>query len=97
MTAWDDASPVGKVSPGASPYGCLDMAGNVWEWTSSWYNPYPGNNVANPAYGEKYKVIRGGAEFNNRSFFRCAHRYYLPPDSKIVGYKVGFRCVKDEK
>ena len=97
MTAWDDASPIGKVSAGASPYGCLDMAGNVWEWTSSWYNPYPGNDFANPAYGEKYKVIRGGAEFNNRSFFRCAHRYYLPPDSKIVGYKVGFRCVKDEK
>jgi hypothetical protein len=97
MTAWDDASPIGKVPAGTSPYGCFDMAGNVWEWTSSWYKSYPGNDIDNSAYGEKYKVIRGGAEFNNRSFFRCAHRYYLPPDSKIVGYKVGFRCVKDEK
>lgn len=97
MTAWDDASPIGKVPAGTSPYGCFDMAGNVWEWTSSWYKPYPENDIDNSAYGEKYKVIRGGAEFNNRSFFRCAHRYYLPPDSKIGGYKVGFRCVQDEK
>jgi len=97
MTAWDDASPVGIVSAGISPYGCYDMAGNVWEWTSSWYKPYNGNDVTNLAYGEKYKVIRGGAEFNNRSFFRCAHRYYLLPNSTIGGYKVGFRCVQDDK
>jgi len=45
-------------------------------------------------YGEKYKVMRGGSNFNNHSFIRTSQRYYVLPE-KIAAYPVGFRCVKD--
>lgn len=78
---------------GKSPYGAYWMSGGAWEWTADWYQPYPGNNVDSPAYGEKYKVIRGAFRFADPSMQRCAHRYYLDPDMKQSGYPVGFRCV----
>ncbi len=78
---------------GKSPYGAYWMAGGAWEWTADWYQPYPGNPVKSPAYGEKYKVIRGASRFADPSMQRCAHRYYLDPNMKQSGYPVGFRCV----
>ena len=78
---------------GKSPYGAYWMAGGAWEWTADWYQPYPGNHVDSPSYGEKYKVIRGAFRFADPSMQRCAHRYYLDPDMKQSGYPVGFRCV----
>lgn len=92
---WDQRQPRGSsIAKPESPYGCFDMAGGVWEWTSDWYKPYPGNEVPMEQYGETYKVMRGGSNFNNHSFIRCSQRYYLLPD-KISRYFVGFRCVKD--
>jgi len=45
-------SPVGSYPDGASPYGVLDMAGNVWEWVDSWYDVYPGGDKAtSPDFG----------------------------------------------
>lgn len=92
---WDEADAPGT-SPAhpESPYGCVDMAGGVWEWTSDWYQPYPGNEVPCAAYGETYKVLRGGGTFNDVAMMRTTHRYYLPLDT-TAGYRVGFRCVKD--
>ena len=53
-----------------------------------------GNEAKLREYGEKYKVMRGGSNFNNHSFIRTTQRYYLLPE-KISRYFVGFRCVND--
>ncbi|MDQ1257007.1 MAG: gamma-glutamyl hercynylcysteine S-oxide synthase [Candidatus Hydrogenedentes bacterium] len=92
---WDETYPRGgSAARPASPYGCIDMAGGVWEWTEDWYKPYEGNDTPCGAYGERHKVIRGGATFNDVAMMRTTHRYYLLPDT-TGGYHVGFRCVKD--
>lgn len=95
MVAPGELSPVGRCPWGRSPYGCLDMAGNAWEWTASWYEPYPGNRIAGEAYGRKYKVIRGGADFASFSFNRTTHRYYVAPNTRNYGYAIGLRCATD--
>jgi len=74
-------TPVGRYSPrGDSPYGVADMAGNVWEWTASEYEP-----------GSSACVVRGGAwDFDGR-YARCACRDWGFPDN--FNYNVGLRVV----
>jgi len=86
--------PVGSFPSGVSPYGVYDMAGNVWEWCSDWYDKdyYRSSPSRNPAglSSGVYRVLRGGAwnDLDSDSF-RCAYRYYNHPDrwSDCLGFR----------
>jgi formylglycine-generating enzyme required for sulfatase activity len=84
---------VGQFPTGASPYGALDMAGNVFEWTESWYDAYPNAPIKFPEYGEKMKVVRGGGCDGYDSIVRTYYRSVAFPGTRS-GW-IGFRCVKD--
>ncbi|HEY5599700.1 MAG TPA: SUMF1/EgtB/PvdO family nonheme iron enzyme, partial [Candidatus Manganitrophaceae bacterium] len=98
------AAPVGSYPNGKSPSGLFDMIGNVWEWTDSWYLPYPGNARRNADFGMKYRVVRGLSytplghhpeEVYRRAlevFARASTRSYDPPTARLDD--VGFRCAK---
>ncbi|HNT06208.1 MAG TPA: formylglycine-generating enzyme family protein, partial [Anaerolineae bacterium] len=85
-------APVGTYPRGASPYGALDMAGNVWEWVNAWYKGYPGTTYQNREFGEIYRVLRGGSWFHGPEQARCASRFRWLPDAR--GSWVGFRVVQ---
>jgi len=91
----DDTSAAGSYPAGASPYGALDMAGNVWEWVGDWYasdyySVSPGSNPTGPATGTT-KVLRGGAFFNNDFYVREFFRNQGEPTYQLQ-YGYGFRC-----
>jgi len=86
---------VGSFPAGASPYGVLDMAGNVSEWTSDWFQPYPGypgGDGEAQYFGEKYRVIRGGGWFSDQDLVRTTER--SASSVTLANDDVGFRCVR---
>lgn len=89
---------VGNFPEGASPYGLLDMAGSVWEWTADWYDAYPGSKIKGRAnFGKIYKVARGGAwNTIGKELARTNMRYTYRPEVSYHCY-IGVRCVKDLK
>jgi len=88
-----DTTSVNRYARGASPFGVLDLSGNVLEWTASFFKPYPGNEDPNPAFGEFYRVLRGGAWYFKAEAARITVRHYLRPDLRLP--YVGFRCARD--
>ncbi len=73
---------IGRYESGVSPYGVYDMAGNVWEWTDTWYGKDKG-----------LRVLKGGSWVSPYISSRGAIR--LPDNPTIVSNDYGFRCAKD--
>lgn len=91
----DDPAEVGSYPNGQSPYGALDLAGNVWEWVSSVYDPYPyrADDGRENFYSTQMRVLRGGSwDTSENSYARAANR--------SVGWlsyqnsSLGFRCAQ---
>ena len=90
-------APVGSFPEGASPYGCVDMPGNVLEWCADWYDggydePAPERNPNWPGSGRS-RVVRGGSWRDHASVVRCADRAFRPPTRRYDD--CGFRCARD--
>jgi formylglycine-generating enzyme required for sulfatase activity len=91
-----DLAPVSSFPSGASPYNALDMAGNVSEWVSDWYdeNYYrisPRSNPIGPSAGQ-YRDVRGGAWDIARAAVRVANRERTAAPNER-NESIGFRCV----
>ena len=99
----DDTMPAGTFLGGASPYGCLDMAGQVYEWTASlwgedWQEPRFGYPY-DPSDGREdlgvgdgvFRVIRGGSFVGDKARARCSHRSSYASDTP--DFSLGFRVV----
>ena len=89
--------PVGSFPTGASLYGVMDMAGNVWEWCSDWYDgayyaKSPSKNPQGPKSGA-HRVLRGGGWRSTRLQLQSTYRYHDAPTYR--GFNVGFRCAKN--
>ena len=80
----NQSAPVGSYPEGASPYGCMDMVGNAYEWVADVARSYPGN--PSPFVHEGSHFVRGGCWDDGPLNVRCAYRgWYLPASSAGVG------------
>jgi formylglycine-generating enzyme required for sulfatase activity len=98
-TGINDTTAVGCFAEGVTPYGCLDMAGNVWEWTRSLWGEYPYPTEAKEraqredlsARGDR--VLRGGAFHNRAHYVRYAFRGNPDFVPDVRNGSLGFRVV----
>ncbi|MEM7118757.1 MAG: SUMF1/EgtB/PvdO family nonheme iron enzyme, partial [Chloroflexota bacterium] len=91
---YSTTSPVSSFPQGASPYGILNMSGNVLEWVNDWYDEAAYSKSLNlehyePPVGE-YKVIRGGSWKNDESILATHFRTWFHPNDSASN--LGFRC-----
>jgi eukaryotic-like serine/threonine-protein kinase len=94
-----DTTPVGSYPAGASPYGALDMGGNVWEWVADWYDEdyylsSPFSNPRGPILGFS-RTLRGGSFGDVEGYLSTSVRLRYAP-SFSLNY-VGFRCVRSSQ
>ncbi|MBE0683383.1 MAG: SUMF1/EgtB/PvdO family nonheme iron enzyme [Anaerolineales bacterium] len=89
-----DTTEIGTYPNGASIYGALDMAGNVWEWVNDWYSEtyYQDSPLSNPLGPDSgtYRVLRGGSWSNRVDDVRTTSRIKYDPMDTSNG--IGFRC-----
>ena len=90
-------TPVGAFPGGANPYGCQQMIGDVWEWTTSDYVPYPGFKTEFDEYNDKWfvnqKVLRGGSFATPQIHIRTTYRNFFHAHERWM--LSGFRCARD--
>ncbi|MEW5939429.1 MAG: SUMF1/EgtB/PvdO family nonheme iron enzyme [Chloroflexota bacterium] len=91
--------PVDRYPLGESPYGALNMAGNVREWVADWFHELyylvaPLENPLGPDAGDA-KSLRGGSYLDDANEIRVFNRFFHPPESP--GLNRGFRCASDEQ
>lgn len=92
-------TPVGAFPAGASPYGCLDMTGNVWEWTADEFRGFDGFKAfPYPEYSEEWfdgdhRVLKGGSWATRSSVLRTSFRNFFRRHFRIAF--AGIRCASD--
>jgi ergothioneine biosynthesis protein EgtB len=90
-------SEIGSYPEGKSSYGCYQMIGDVWEWTSSEFNGYPGFKTGFSEYNDKWfsnqKVLRGGSYGTPQMSIRGSYRNFFRLDERWMFS--GFRCAED--
>ena len=90
-------APIGSFPAGQNAYGCQQMIGDVWEWTTSDYVPYPGFKSEFDEYNDKWfvnqKVLRGGSFATPQAHIRSTYRNFFHAHERWM--TSGFRCAKD--
>ncbi|HET8782525.1 MAG TPA: ergothioneine biosynthesis protein EgtB [Pyrinomonadaceae bacterium] len=90
-------APIGAFPEGANSYGCHQMIGDVWEWTTSDYVPYPGFKSDFDEYNDKWfvnqKVLRGGSFATPQLHIRSTYRNFFHAHERWM--TSGFRCARD--
>lgn len=93
-------APAGSYAGGVSPVGCVQMGGDVWEWTSSHFQPYPGflafpyPECSEIYFGDEYRVLRGGSWATDGLVARTSFRNWELPGRRQMF--AGFRCARDD-
>ena len=91
-------SPVGTSKQAVSDYGCYDLLGNVWEWTNSWFRPYPGfqaypyRGYSAVYFDDCHRVLRGGSWATQPWALRPSFRNWYEPHVRELF--MGFRCAQ---
>lgn len=89
-------TPIGVFPAGKTPEGIYDLSGNVWEWTSSHYKPYPysaSDGREDAEDGNALRTLLGGSWFDGQDACRAAYRYWYAPYRRYsaVGFRLAVR------